>query len=268
MGSRPFSLGVAMRGALVAVVIAALASAALAEEGEGLPLGDPSPPGSECSRDCRQGGSWKVGPWTIVRSPLEEVREQIAAGEYEQARIALDELISAYPSRPGIDEALYFLGVAYTVDDAPRSALSVFAKLIDRYPASQYADDALYETAHRQAELEDRPSAVASLRRLVDEYGGSEHRENALYFIAAWSSLLRDYESTLRALEELGEPETTSSLRLMLLRSQAYEALGREEEARKLWDETLVPPGLGDFWLPGEFEDVLRRRRRDPAPDP
>lgn len=142
------------------------------------------------------------------------------ANEYDDAITAIDRYIELHPASPDVPYAYYLKGLCYyeRISDIHRDqemtekAKQVFSELVNRYPDSEYARDA-------QLKVDLANDHLAGKEMVVGRY---YLRLN--YYLAAinrFKAVVDHYQTTTHVPEAL--------LRL----TEAYTALGLDEEARR-----------------------------------
>lgn len=158
-------------------------------------------------------------PWA-THAQIQAAYAYYEANEYDDAIGALDRFIDLHPADKDVPYAYYLKGLSYyeRISDAARDqkmtedAKRVFQELINRFPESEYSRDAKVKIDLTNDHLSGREMVVGRyyLRRG--------------YFVAAinrFRTVLQKYQTTTHVPEAL--------LRL----TEAYTALGLDDEARK-----------------------------------
>lgn len=101
------------------------------------------------------------------------------AGNYDEAREAFLELVSAHPKSSLGDNALYWTGESYYVNKEFDKALPHFQEIIQRYPDENKAPDASLKIGYSHLELGNRKKAKESFEALLKRYPKSEAAEKA-----------------------------------------------------------------------------------------
>ena len=79
-----------------------------------------------------------------------------------------------YPSHDLADNALYWIGESFYVEQDYKGALSKFSEAAERYPRANKAPDAMLKAAFSYFELGDKKSGVETLNKLINAYPDSE----------------------------------------------------------------------------------------------
>ena len=114
--------------------------------------------------------------------PGEQEAYQAAYGfvrerQFDQALIAFNAFLAAYPYGRYSPNAHYWLGELYLVVEPvdPESARQNFQLLLDQYPADRKVPDALYKLGRVHALKGNEDRSREYLTRVIDEYGAEQH---------------------------------------------------------------------------------------------
>lgn len=99
--------------------------------------------------------------------------ELIKQGRYDQAAIALNQFMVAFPQSDLSDNAQYWLAETHYVDQDFEAALAGFERVLERYPGSRKIPDALLKIGYCNIELERPTAAEQALRQVVGQYPDS-----------------------------------------------------------------------------------------------
>jgi tol-pal system protein YbgF len=97
--------------------------------------------------------------------------------QFDQALIAFNAFLAAYPYGRYSPNAHYWLGELYLVVEPvdPESARQNFQLLLDQYPADRKVPDALYKLGRVHALKGNEDRSREYLTRVIDEYGAEQH---------------------------------------------------------------------------------------------
>jgi tol-pal system protein YbgF len=99
--------------------------------------------------------------------------ELIKQGRYDQAAIALNQFMVAFPASDLADNAQYWLAETDYVSKNFEAALAGFNLVLERYPESRKIPDALLKIGYCNIELERPTAAEQALRKVVGQYPDS-----------------------------------------------------------------------------------------------
>ena len=120
------------------------------------------------------GGSLNPGelpvPGGSDRDNYQAAFELLKEQRYEQAGMAFQQFLVAYPDSQLADNAQYWLAESYYVTDQFEQALGDFAAVVNDYPQSRKVPDALLKMGYCSYELERYEDARAALVRVQSEY--------------------------------------------------------------------------------------------------
>lgn len=124
--------------------------------------------------DVFEGGSLSPGqlpvPGGTDRANYQAAFELLKQGRYDQAAIALQQFMVAFPSSELSDNAQYWLAETYYVTQQYKEALPAFQTVLDRYPDSRKIPDALLKIGYCNYELNKKGAAEKALRAVVADY--------------------------------------------------------------------------------------------------
>jgi tol-pal system protein YbgF len=101
-------------------------------------------------------------------------KEQLQNGAYSTGRMALDQLLSAYPNAVEAPAAQFYVGQSYTSEGNPAAADSVYQLVYTRYPKSPDAPTALYRHGTYLWDANKKQEARGILNRVLNEYPTSD----------------------------------------------------------------------------------------------
>ena len=125
-----------------------------------------------------EGGRLRVDasdPEALYQSAYEDHRR----GNYHLAILAFREYLDSFPEAEQADNALYWTGESYFLQERYSSAISAFTDLLARYPASDKATSALLRRAFALLKRGDRDEGIDQLRELVREHPSSAEADLA-----------------------------------------------------------------------------------------
>lgn len=124
--------------------------------------------------DVFEGGSLSPGqlpvPGGTDRANYQAAFELLKQGRYDQAAIALQQFMVAFPSSELSDNAQYWLAETYYVTQKYKQALPAFQAVIDRYPDSRKIPDALLKIGYCNYELKRIGAAEKALQSVAADY--------------------------------------------------------------------------------------------------
>jgi len=124
--------------------------------------------------DVFEGGSLSPGqlpvPGGTDRANYQAAFELLKQGRYDQAAIALQQFLVAFPDSELSDNAQYWLAETYYVTQKYKEALPQFQVVIDRYPESRKIPDALLKIGYCNYELKKISAAESALQAVVADY--------------------------------------------------------------------------------------------------
>jgi tol-pal system protein YbgF len=124
--------------------------------------------------DVFEGGSLSPGqlpvPGGTDRGNYQAAFELLKQGRYDQAAIALQQFLVAYPSSDLSDNAQYWLAETHYVTQKYKTALPAFQAVLDRYPDSRKIPDALLKIGYCNYELKRMDAAQKALQAVVTDY--------------------------------------------------------------------------------------------------
>ena len=132
--------------------------------------------------DPQDGGTDTAQAPVPEAQPGEQEAYQSAYGfvrerQFDQALIAFNAFLAAYPYGRYSPNAHYWLGELYLVVEPvdPESARQNFQLLLDQYPADRKVPDALYKLGRVHALKGNEDRSREYLTRVIDEYGAEQH---------------------------------------------------------------------------------------------
>jgi len=124
--------------------------------------------------DVFEGGSLSPGqlpvPGGTDRANYQAAFELLKQGRYDQAAIALQQFMVAFPSSELSDNAQYWLAETHYVTQQYANALPAFQAVLDQYPDSRKIPDALLKIGYCNYELKRMSAAEKALQAVVAEY--------------------------------------------------------------------------------------------------
>ena len=121
-----------------------------------------------------EGGSLDPGqlpvPGGTDRANYQAAFELLKQGRYEQAAIALQQFMVAFPDSELSDNAQYWLAETFYVQQDYAKALPAFQQVIERYPESRKIPDTLLKIGYCNVELEKNAAAERALTEVVDRF--------------------------------------------------------------------------------------------------
>lgn len=105
--------------------------------------------------------------------------QQFRRGAYETARIALDELLSAYPRHELAPDAQFFLARTYQDAGQDRRALEELQRVLELYPNSDRASAALFQRGRIHRDLGNTDEARSAFEQVLRGYPDSPEAELA-----------------------------------------------------------------------------------------
>lgn len=121
-----------------------------------------------------EGGSLNPGqlpvPGGTDRANYQAAFELLKQGRYDQAAIALQQFMVAFPDSSLSDNAQYWLAETYYVTQNYQQALPEFQTVLDRYPDSRKIPDALLKIGYCNYELKRIDASREALSAVVASY--------------------------------------------------------------------------------------------------
>lgn len=121
-----------------------------------------------------EGGSLNPGqlpvPGGTDRANYQAAFELLKQGRYDQASIALQQFMVAFPSSELSDNAQYWLAETHYVSQEYKTALPEFQLVLERYPDSRKIPDALLKIGYCNYELGHRADAQKALAAVVARF--------------------------------------------------------------------------------------------------
>jgi tol-pal system protein YbgF len=90
--------------------------------------------------------------------------------QYDQAIVAFQQFLAAYPDSSLADNAQYWLGEAYYVNKSFPEALSSFQRVVTKYPQSRKVPDALLKVGYCDYEIKQWQTARDTLSQVAANY--------------------------------------------------------------------------------------------------
>ena len=126
------------------------------------------------NRTVFDGGSLSPGqlpvPGGTDRVNYQAAFELLKQGRYDQAAIALQQFMVAFPDSELSDNAQYWLAETQYVTQQYKEALPAFQVVLDRYPDSRKIPDALLKIGYCNYELQRMSAAEQALKTVVADY--------------------------------------------------------------------------------------------------
>jgi len=121
-----------------------------------------------------EGGSLNPGqlpvPGGTDRANYQAAFELLKQGRYDQAAIALQQFMVAFPTSELSDNAQYWLAETHYVSQEYKKALPAFQLVLERYPESRKIPDALLKIGYCNYEVERNADARKALTAVVDRF--------------------------------------------------------------------------------------------------
>ncbi|TDJ47952.1 MAG: tol-pal system protein YbgF [Gammaproteobacteria bacterium] len=129
---------------------------------------------ANAQRTVFDGGSLSPGqlpvPGGTDRANYQAAFELLKQGRYDQAAIALQQFMVAFPASELSDNAQYWLAETQYVTQQYKAALPAFQIVLDRYPDSRKIPDALLKIGYCNYELKRMGAAEKALKTVVADY--------------------------------------------------------------------------------------------------
>lgn len=126
---------------------------------------------------------------------IEDVRGQLAAGQYGQAIVALNSFIERNPAHRLTPEAYMLLGQAYESSKRDDEAVRAYASLVERFTTSPRAAEALFRQAQRvmaSRQPQREQAARQMYAQVADQYPKSDWAPRALVARAEIEERMRE----------------------------------------------------------------------------
>jgi len=121
-----------------------------------------------------EGGSLNPGqlpvPGGTDRANYQAAFELLKQGRYDQAAIALQQFMVAFPTSELSDNAQYWLAETHYVSQEYQKALPAFQLVLERYPESRKIPDALLKIGYCNYEVKRNADARKALTAVVDRF--------------------------------------------------------------------------------------------------
>jgi tol-pal system protein YbgF len=121
-----------------------------------------------------EGGSLNPGqlpvPGGTDRANYQAAFELLKQGRYDQAAIALQQFMVAFPTSELSDNAQYWLAETHYVSQEYKKALPAFQLVLERYPESRKIPDALLKIGYCNYEVKRNADARKALTAVVDRF--------------------------------------------------------------------------------------------------
>ncbi len=121
-----------------------------------------------------EGGTLTPGelpvPGGTDRANYQAAFELLKQGRYDQAGLALQQFMVAFPQSEYSDNAQYWLAETHYVSQEYAEALKAFQIVLDRYPESRKLPDALLKIGFCNYELQRWDGARAALSTVAEQY--------------------------------------------------------------------------------------------------
>jgi len=129
---------------------------------------------SSANRSVLEGGSLDPGqlpvPGGTDRANYQAAFELLKQGRYDQASIALQQFMIAFPNSDLSDNAQYWLAETHYVSQEYKKALPAFQLVLDRYPDSRKIPDALLKIGYCNYEIKRYADAKGALSEVVARF--------------------------------------------------------------------------------------------------
>lgn len=103
----------------------------------------------------------------------QEAYDTLKDGHYSQAITALNAFLKDYPSGEYSDNAQYWLGEAYKVNQEVSLAREAFSKVVSNYPASPKVSDALLKLGYIEFEQNNKAKAGEYFSQITTRFPGT-----------------------------------------------------------------------------------------------
>ncbi len=95
------------------------------------------------------------------------------AGEYDEARVAFDEFLTAHSGTDLADNAIFWIGECYYRQGDYKKAAQQYAQVFKKHPKGNKVPDAYYKLGMAFWRLDKMDAAVAALQKVVDRHPNS-----------------------------------------------------------------------------------------------
>jgi tol-pal system protein YbgF len=109
----------------------------------------------------------------------DQAYRDVTRGSYAMAVTGFREFLRLFPDHVLSDNAQYWLGECFYVQDDVTSAMTEFQKVLDNYPAGDKVPAAYLKLGYCQLRLNDKSGARQSFNDLVQKYPTSEEARQA-----------------------------------------------------------------------------------------
>ncbi len=137
--------------------------------------------------DRRVSGARIAAPADTTRpAPLEGMSQaydraylDFSKGNYELAILGFNEYLKVYPRSERADNAQYWIGECYYVQNDYPSAIEAFQRVLDRYSDGNKAPGAMLKIGYALLGLDREPDATRQLKTVIERYPGTLEAEHA-----------------------------------------------------------------------------------------
>lgn len=129
---------------------------------------------ADAERPVLEGGSLSPGqlpvPGGNERANYQAAFELLKQGRYDQASLAFQQFLAAFPGSGLSDNAQYWLAESHYVTQKYKEALAEFETVVSKYPQSRKIPDALLKIGYCNYELKRYEAARKALTSVVQNY--------------------------------------------------------------------------------------------------
>lgn len=129
-----------------------------------------------------------ISPWALYES----ARDKFDKGEFDSARLQLEELLEEYPKHKLTPYIVYYIG---RLTKYPAKALSYYQRVVDLYPDSKVTDNALYRIGQYYYAVSDYEKAYGSFDQIVKMYRDSDVLREARTWAEIMAQLVKKRDS-------------------------------------------------------------------------
>lgn len=161
---------------------------------------------------------------------------------FDSALRLYERIFSEYPASKLADSALFRVAVNAEKSYDYDKAIEKYQKLVKDYPQAKDRENALFNTARLLEALQRYNEAAAAFLRFADAYPKSEEAPKAQFLAAVVYEKTQDWNKQVGALNEFVQKFSKDSKQTELVIEarkkigDAYEKLGRDNDARKAWE--------------------------------
>lgn len=106
----------------------------------------------------------------VEKSVYELAYETFKKGKYDKARIRFQRFLKQYPNTAYSDDAVFWIGECYYLEQKYKEAILEYEKVVKNYPKGNKVPSALLMQGLSFLKLNNKPSAELILQRVIQKY--------------------------------------------------------------------------------------------------